>query len=107
MKWYETHDNLVGLANWLNSECGYFSDASAAIYFFEKPWKWEREWGIWQAWQSAPVMSPPKMREFKERCIEAVDDEKMNATDLLAELEDEERDEADYNDGLAKQQEGP
>jgi hypothetical protein len=79
-KWYETHDNLTGLANWLNCECCWFSDAAAVIYYFEKPWKWTREYELWQLAQ----------RGFcTERCIEAVDDPRMTAEQLEAELEEE------------------
>jgi hypothetical protein len=92
-KWYETHDNLTGLAQWLNSECCYFSDASAVIYYMEKPWKWTREFHLWQLYVKSlsaqargQAIDTP---EFTQRCIEAVDDEKVTAESLLAELEEE------------------
>jgi hypothetical protein len=94
MAWHETHDNLVGLAEWLNSECCAFRDIEDCISFFEKPWKWTREYELWQLWVKADTREPGyrgmpiEMRKFRERCIEAVDDEKMTAERLLAELEE-------------------
>lgn len=38
--WYENHGGLVAFAKALN-EWGAFHSAGQAIYFFEKPWKWE------------------------------------------------------------------
>lgn len=88
--WYETHDNLTGLANWLHHECCYFSDPGAMLYYFEKPWKWEREWALYQLWEKQhPHFGDSKTIEFIERIIEAVDDPKMTAESLLAELEEE------------------
>jgi len=81
-KWYETHDNLVGLAEWLNSECCYFSDAGAVIYFFEKPWKWNREYALWKLWNES------KEPLFRETIVEAVFDDKITAEQLLAEQEE-------------------
>lgn len=94
-KWYETHDNLVGLAEWLDSECSNFIDASEAIRFFEKPWKWTREYDLWTLWtKSLSARSRGNAidtTDFSQRCIDAVNDEKMTAEQLRAESEGETR----------------
>lgn len=79
-KWYDNTDDVVSLAQWLHSECCYFLDVGSVIYFFEKPWKWTREFHIWQLAQRGVCT---------ERCIEAVDDPRMTADQLEAELEEE------------------
>ena len=57
----ETFDNVLGLASWLDSEICAFAKTSDVIYFFEKPWKWTREYGTWQLWCAA---DSDEMREF-------------------------------------------
>lgn len=52
MSWHEDHSNLIGLATWLESE-SLLGDASEAIAFFEKPWKWDREYHLWVLWKSS------------------------------------------------------
>jgi hypothetical protein len=42
-KWFESHSNLVVLANWLE-ENGKFGNVEEVIYFFTKPWKWDDAW---------------------------------------------------------------
>lgn len=44
--WWTEHDELVRFAHVLDGN-GEFADASDAIYFFEKPWKWEEEHVEW------------------------------------------------------------
>lgn len=82
IKWHETHDNLVGLASWLDSECYAFPDVSNCIRFFEKPWNWDREYDLWLLWQAADS------DDVRERCIVAVD-ESLFAEQVLANLEEE------------------
>ena len=45
--WYDDQKELLEYAEYLNSICE-FSDASEAIYFFEKPWKWNEEYKIYK-----------------------------------------------------------
>lgn len=52
-EWHENFDNVLGLADWLDSECGYFKSVSDCIYFFEKPWKWGWEYKFWRMWLDA------------------------------------------------------
>lgn len=52
MKWYETYDNVVTLAEWLDMLCE-FNETSDVIRFFEKPWKWDREWNLFQQWTTS------------------------------------------------------
>jgi hypothetical protein len=44
--WWEDHSELVAFAHALDGN-GEFADAEDAIYFFEKPWKWEAEHVAW------------------------------------------------------------
>lgn len=61
-KWFDTFDNVLGLALWLDfSEISAFQDSRDVIYFFEKPWKWDREYHIWQLWNKADT---DEQREF-------------------------------------------
>ena len=80
MKWYEVYDNLIGLASWLDSEC-WFGGSAEVIYFMEKPWKWEREYGLWLAWREAET------EELRERLCEAIGEE-ATAEDVLSEPEE-------------------
>ena len=79
-KWYETYDNVFGLAQWLDGE-GYFDKTSDMLRFFAKPWKWTREYGLYQLWQKA--VHP----ELEAICIEAVFDT-TTAEDILTEQEE-------------------
>jgi len=45
-KWFEDHQNLVGLGWYLNREYGY--GGPSLLRFFEKPWKFEDEWKSFQ-----------------------------------------------------------
>lgn len=51
MKWHESHDNLCGLARWMESE-DLWLNTGELVYFLEKPWKWTREFELWQLWQT-------------------------------------------------------
>lgn len=51
LPWFANHNNLLTLANWLHHEHGDLQTATQVLYFFEKPWKWETEWGEFQAWR--------------------------------------------------------
>jgi hypothetical protein len=42
MVWYVNHETQLSVARILDSEC-YFPNTEDVIYFFEKPWKYERE----------------------------------------------------------------
>jgi hypothetical protein len=42
-EWYEDFDNCISLARALE-ECYEFRGARDVINFFEKTWKWEKEW---------------------------------------------------------------
>ena len=80
-KWYESPDNVYDLAQWLDGE-GYFDKTSDMLRFFEKPWKWIREFGLYQLWQKA--VHP----QLEELCVEAVFDNSKTAEDILAEQEE-------------------
>jgi hypothetical protein len=51
--WHEIHSNLVELGNWLVDAMDF--DASDLMRFFEKPWKWEREFREMQAAKAAGI----------------------------------------------------
>jgi len=76
--WHEVHDTRVALAEWLEGQRS-FSTVANCILFFEKPWKWDREYALWRMWQVADRDS-----QRRERIIEALDDER-SAEDLMAE----------------------
>lgn len=42
-EWYDNNDNCLELARVLNEE-GEFNTVHSVIRFFEKTWKWEKEW---------------------------------------------------------------
>ena len=50
MNWYDNQIDVLDFAKYLD-ERGEFDDSSAAIYFFEKPWKWNEEWKLFQEHQ--------------------------------------------------------
>jgi len=67
--WHEQHPgNLYQLCEWLVSELAY--DADDLLQVVEKPWNWEREWGLCELWYNADGNE-----DMKQRCIEAVDEE--------------------------------
>ena len=41
--WYDNQAELLNLAKYLHDQ-DEFSDIDAVLYFFEKPWKWEKEY---------------------------------------------------------------
>jgi len=47
LKWWQTHENLVSLGEWLVENEGY--DARNLLHFFEKPWHYDDEWANYQA----------------------------------------------------------
>ena len=49
-EWYESHNELIGLALWLESKTKAFTDVLDVLQFFHKPWKWQREYDLWQWW---------------------------------------------------------
>ena len=77
-KWYESPDNVYDLAQWLDGE-GYFDKTSDMLRFFEKPWKWDREFGLYQLW----VLASDELRERICAAV-AVD---TTAEDIQDELE--------------------
>lgn len=81
-KWHETHDNLVGLARWLTDICDIHYYASELIEYFYAPWKCDREYELWQLWKELDSA------EWRERCIEAVDDDRVTAAQIRAEMEE-------------------
>lgn len=46
--WYEYQSNRNALARWLDDHSE-FTNPSDVIYYFEKPWKYDREWDEYQA----------------------------------------------------------
>jgi hypothetical protein len=76
-KWYEDHDNLTGLARWLNGEY-YFQSPDGVLYFFEKPWKYGREYGLWRLYEGTKDVT------IRASVLEALDDEEMTAEEVLA-----------------------
>ena len=46
--WYESHENITRLGGWLLHEYLLPSDDPAAglQYFYEKPWKYTKEWDL-------------------------------------------------------------
>lgn len=65
--WYEDSSNVIGLATWLDDH-SYFSDSQAVLRFFEKPWKWEREFELWDLFRSTRLI------HLRSRCVESLDD---------------------------------
>jgi len=63
--WHQDPANVLQLATWLNSE-SYFESTDAMLSFFEKPWKWGREWELCLA------ASATDDRELKEAFFVAV-----------------------------------
>lgn len=70
--WYEDRDNLLGLAEWMDSECC-FIDTSSVIRFFEKPWKWVREYELWKIWKDSQVP------DVQQLCVEGLCDYDITA----------------------------
>ncbi len=79
-EWYETPANVLGLADWLN-DGGWFSTPQDALRFFEKPWKWTREFGLWRLWREADAANDEKLREA---AVDALDDGNTAASDVRA-----------------------
>lgn len=46
MNWWTDHYTLVQVARWIE-ENKQFSDASEAIDYFDRPWKWTPEYREW------------------------------------------------------------
>jgi len=66
--WHEQHPgNLYQLCHWLMSEHCY--DAETLLQVIEKPWNWEREWGLCELYYRA---DSENNEDMKQRCIEAV-----------------------------------
>jgi hypothetical protein len=51
-KWYEVHENLVSLAEYL---ADHGATAHELVSFIEKPWKYEDEWNEYQAENAAAL----------------------------------------------------
>jgi len=83
MYWYDNQDNVRSLAEFLDSECCYFTDTAAVIRFFDKPWKWSREWEIFEAW----LKSERDESLLRQICVEAIEDKNMTYSDVQAEYE--------------------
>lgn len=47
--WWDTYDNVYVLAKVLH-EAAQLIDAEDLLSYFEKPWRWEREWNLWNTW---------------------------------------------------------
>ena len=77
MKWYNDHDNVVGLARWMEKMDLWVSTAEV-IYFMEKPWKWTLEYELWVLYKKQT--SPELMME-----IVVAATEQRPASTLLAE----------------------
>ena len=69
-EWHGDYDNVLALANWLDDE-SCFESATDAIYFFEKPWKWSREWELYQAHEST---ADPKLKRLLVVAVEEWDE---------------------------------
>jgi len=63
--WQQHHGNLYQLCHWLVSEHCY--DAEDILQVVEKPWSWDREWGLCELWYNADGNEG-----IQQRCIEAV-----------------------------------
>jgi hypothetical protein len=48
--WTADHANLVGLADVL-VDAGWLDTAKDVVYFFQKPWKYDEQWQLWDACQ--------------------------------------------------------
>lgn len=49
--WYEDYENI----KWFGSilvEANYIDNKTELQYYYEKPWKWDKEWAAWQALDS-------------------------------------------------------
>ncbi|MFZ9793825.1 MAG: hypothetical protein ACO3F3_15960 [Gemmataceae bacterium] len=47
MQWFDSVENVINLARALESNTDLRS-VDQVIRLFEKPWKWEKEWGLFQ-----------------------------------------------------------
>lgn len=52
--WWEDHSERLAFANYL-ADNGYITTIEQALYYFEKPWKWESEHTYWAlaGWEKA------------------------------------------------------
>jgi len=85
-EWHESHDERIGLAEWIDSECCIFAEPSDVIRFFAKPWHWTREYHLWQLWNS--LAKGTLNDERRQECIDAVFDDKLTAEYLKDEWEE-------------------
>jgi hypothetical protein len=65
--WHEDYRDVVGLATWLDDH-DYFPHTRAMLRFFEKPWKWKREFELWELFRSTRLI------HLRSRCVESLDD---------------------------------
>lgn len=66
---YNLPDDLLRFAHALADADGFAGDISNALYFFEKPWKWEPEY---ERWRQLGSPTDPSESGWDEFC-EAVD----------------------------------
>lgn len=85
MVWHDDRSNLIALAEFLDDECVYFLDTAVVIRFFEKPWKWTREWEIFQVWRD----SERDESLLRQLCVEAIEDDSMDWSDVRNEYENQ------------------
>jgi len=45
--WFATYDNITALGAWL-IESAQIVEVKDLQYFYEKPWKWDKEWEKYQ-----------------------------------------------------------
>ena len=52
LQWHEVSDNVLGLATWLDGFC-FFANTTDLLRYFDKPWKWQREYELYQRWSQS------------------------------------------------------
>ena len=57
MEWYADFENVLILAHRL-VDAGEITQVNELLYFFEKPWKWSREWADYQASKVPTIVEP-------------------------------------------------
>lgn len=80
MNWYDNYSDLASFTGWLNSHA-YFTDVDTLVYLIEKPWKWSREYELFQLWNGLDSGELTK----RERVIEALDENSTTYQCLLVE----------------------
>lgn len=75
--WHLDRDNVQMLAEWLEGHC-YWPDTRSVIAYYEKLWKWLREWELCELAHKHPKMD--------QRCHEACEEVDTDAATVALEF---------------------